>query len=71
MNKNPTVKVGWSGGKDSTCAVMQHIEHGHKVKAVCYIPMFTESIPLIEKTTTHLFSVLQSCSEALGQTSGS
>ena len=49
MNKNPTVKVGWSGGKDSTCAVMQHIEHGHKVKAVCYIPMFTESIPLIEK----------------------
>ncbi len=49
MNKETTVKVGWSGGKDSTCAVMQHIEQGHKVKAVCYIPMFTETVPLIEK----------------------
>lgn len=44
-----TVKVSWSGGKDSTCAVMQHIAKGHKVKAVCYVPMFTESIPLISK----------------------
>lgn len=43
------MKVGWSGGKDSTCAVMQHIRKGHKVKAVCYVPMFTETIPLIEK----------------------
>lgn len=41
------VKVGWSGGKDSTCAVMRHIERGDKVKAVCYIPMFTETIPLL------------------------
>ena len=49
MNKAPIVKVGWSGGKDSTCAVMQHIEQGNKVKAVCYVPMFTESIPLIAK----------------------
>lgn len=49
MNKAPVVKVGWSGGKDSTCAVMQHIEQGHKVKAVCYVPMFTETIPLIAK----------------------
>lgn len=44
-----TVKVSWSGGKDSTCAVMKHIEAGHHVKAVCYIPMFTDKIPLILK----------------------
>lgn len=43
------VKISWSGGKDSTCAVMQHIKLGHKVKVVCYIPMFTETIPLIAK----------------------
>lgn len=43
------VKVSWSGGKDSTCAVMLHIERGDKVKAVCYIPMFTPEIPLISK----------------------
>ncbi len=43
------VKVSWSGGKDSTCAVMKHIERGDKVKIVTYIPMFTEDIPLITK----------------------
>lgn len=43
------VKVGWGGGKDSTCAVMKHIECGDEVKAVCYIPMFTKDIPLITK----------------------
>lgn len=43
------VKIGWSGGKDSTCAVMKHIERGDEVKAVCYIPMFTKEIPLILK----------------------
>lgn len=43
------VKIGWSGGKDSTCAVIKHIERGDKVKAVCYIPMFTREIPLITK----------------------
>ncbi len=43
------VKVSWSGGKDSTCAVMKHLELGHTVKAVCYIPMFTDTIPLITK----------------------
>lgn len=43
------VKIGWSGGKDSTCAVMLHIKNGDKVKAVCYIPMFTKKIPLISK----------------------
>ncbi len=43
------VKVGWSGGKDSSCSVMLHLEQGHKVKAVCYIPMFTEKIPLLLK----------------------
>ena len=44
-----TVKVGWSGGKDSTCAVMLHLEQGDHVKAVCYVPMFTKEIPLITK----------------------
>lgn len=49
MKNGDVVKVGWSGGKDSTCAVMQHIAKGDKVKAVCYVPMFTETIPLISK----------------------
>lgn len=43
------VKVGWSGGKDSSCAVMEHIKRGDKVIAVCYVPMFTDKIPLILK----------------------
>lgn len=43
------VKVSWSGGKDSTCAVLKHLELGHIVKAVCYMPMFTNDIPLITK----------------------
>lgn len=43
------VKVSWSGGKDSTCAVLKHLELGHKVKVVCYMPMFTDDIPLITK----------------------
>lgn len=43
------VKVNWSGGKDSTCAVLCHLDMGHEVKAVCYIPMFTHTIPLIAK----------------------
>ena len=44
-----TVKIGWSGGKDSTRSVMAHIQRGDKVKAVCYVPMFTKKIPLISK----------------------
>lgn len=43
------VRIGWSGGKDSTCAVYKHIERGDKVKALCYIPHFTDDIPLINK----------------------
>lgn len=43
------VKLGWSGGKDSTCAFSLHLERGDIVKAVCYIPMFTEKIPLLTK----------------------
>ena len=43
------VKVSWSGGKDSTCAVLLHLERGDKVKAVCYVPMFTAEIPLLLK----------------------
>lgn len=45
----PTVKVSWSGGKDSTCAVLLHLKAGHKVKAVNYTPMLTEEIPLLLK----------------------
>lgn len=44
------VKVGWSGGKDSTCATHKRILRGDKVKAVCYVPMFTEEIPLVLKS---------------------
>ena len=43
------VKIGWSGGKDSTAAVMKHIERGDQVKIVHYTPMFTREIPLILK----------------------
>lgn len=43
------VKVCWSGGKDSTCAVLKHLEEGDTVKVVCYVPMFTQDIPLIGK----------------------
>ena len=43
------VKVSWSGGKDSSCAVMQHLHACNTVKVVCYIPMFTDAIPLITK----------------------
>lgn len=41
------VKVSWSGGKDSTCALGLHLEQKDTVKACCYIPMFTDNIPLI------------------------
>lgn len=60
-----TVKVCWSGGKDSTCAVMEHILRGDHVKVVCYIPMFTKDIPLLTKKhydfiseTSELFKLL-------------
>lgn len=43
------VYVSWSGGKDSTAAVLLHIARGDYVKAVCYVPMFTPEIPLITK----------------------
>lgn len=43
------VKMGWGGGKDSTRAVYAHLDRGDIVKAVCYVPMFTEDIPLINK----------------------
>ncbi len=31
------VKIGWSGGKDSTCAVYKHLERGDKLKIVSYL----------------------------------
>lgn len=42
-------KLGWSGGKDSTCAVHKHLERGDRLKIVCYVPYFTDDIPLINK----------------------
>lgn len=44
------VKVNCSGGKDSTTALFLHIDKGHFVKAVCYIPMLTDDIPLLLKS---------------------
>lgn len=41
------VKVSWSGGKDSTAAMLLHLQAGHCVKAVCFVPMLTDDIPLI------------------------
>ena len=41
--------MGWSGGKDSTCGAYKHLYRGDLLKAVCYIPHFTEDIPLINK----------------------
>lgn len=41
--------MGWSGGKDSTCGAYKHLYRGDLLKAVCYVPMFTEDIPLINK----------------------
>lgn len=41
------VKVSWSGGKDSTAAVLLNIAAGYEVKVVCYIPMFDQTTPLI------------------------
>lgn len=43
------VRIGWSGGKDSTCATYKRLENGDTVKALCYVPYFTKDIPLINK----------------------
>lgn len=43
------VKVSWSGGKDSTAAVLLHLAAGHDVSVVCYIPMFDAETPLISR----------------------
>jgi hypothetical protein len=43
------VKMGWSGGKDSTCGAYKRLYRGDLLKLVCYIPRFTEDIPLINK----------------------
>ena len=42
-----TVKLSWSGGKDSTAAAILHIARGDVVKMVYYIPYLTDDIPLI------------------------
>lgn len=40
-------KVSWSGGKDSTSAMLLHLDRGDSVHAVCFVPMLTDDIPLI------------------------
>lgn len=47
--KKDIVKISWSGGKDSSCAAHLHLLQGDKCIIVCYIPMFTEKIPLLLK----------------------
>ncbi len=44
-----TVKISWSGGKDSTASVILHSQSGDICKIVYYIPMLTDCIPLIRK----------------------
>lgn len=44
-----TVKISWSGGKDSTAAVLLHLRRGDQCKVVCYIPFFDIDTPLIRK----------------------
>lgn len=44
-----TVKINWSGGKDSTASVLLHFERGDECKIVCYVPFFDVSTPLILK----------------------
>lgn len=44
-----TVKISWSGGKDSTAATLLHLEAGHICKIVNFVPMLTQDIPLIRK----------------------
>ena len=43
------VKCCWSGGKDSSCATHLHLTQGHTVIVANYVPMFTDTIPLILK----------------------
>ena len=43
------VKLNWSGGKDSTASIILHKQNFDYIKAVYYIPMLTDDIPLITK----------------------
>lgn len=61
------VKLGWSGGKDSTCAAVLHLERGDLLKCVCYVPMFDEEIPLI---TREHFDFINSAKEKLESMGG-
>lgn len=47
--KKDIVKVSWSGGKDSSCAAHLRLSQGDECIIVCYIPMFTDKIPLLLK----------------------
>ena len=45
-----TVMVNWSGGKDSTAAIIKYKEaQKYKIKARIYIPYFNKKTPLISK----------------------
>lgn len=44
-----TVKISWSGGKDSTCATHLHLLKGHNCIICNYMPMFDDETPLLLK----------------------
>ena len=60
------VKVNWSGGKDSTAAALLHLERGHDVSMVCYVPMFDDEIPLITKRHFEFILDAKARFEAMG-----
>lgn len=60
------VKVSWSGGKDSTVASLLHLERGHDVSMVCYVPMFDDEIPLISKRHYEFILDAKSRFESMG-----
>lgn len=54
------VLVCWSGGKNSTRAIYEYYTRGYKITAVCFIPMFTKKIPLID---LEHYQFLQQCAK--------
>lgn len=56
----------WSGGKDSTTAGCKHIELGHNVHFVCYVPYFDKDIPLISKKQFNYLLFMKDFLESLG-----
>lgn len=68
MKNNLVVVQSWSGGKDSTMAGILHLDKGHNVIFVCYIPMFDDEIPLISKHHYDYLFYMKSYFESRGAT---